>query len=113
MNNDVATSAMSRHPRIKKHLRAQSIGRHRGLALIFEMLEDRIVPSTITVSSTLDLHHYNVDVTPAQLAAGQDLGTGNSDASVTLLDGITAADNASGSTAIILQAGQTYTLWSR
>ena len=100
---------MLHHTRGRNDGRARLARRRPRRAPIFELLEDRVVP-TIHVGSTLDLHHYNLDVTPAQLAAGQDLVTGNPDASVTLLDAITAADNASGSTTIDLQADQTYTL---
>ena len=100
---------MLHHPRGRKDGRARLPRRRPRRAPIFELLEDRVVP-TIFVGSTADLHHYGLGVTPAQLADGQDLASGNSDASITLLDAITAADNSPGTTSIVLQSQQVYAL---
>ncbi len=95
---------MSHQSRGRKDGRARLLGRRRKRTLLFESLEDRVVP-TIYVGSTLDVHNYGLDVTPAQLESGR-----NGNSSVTLLDAITAADNVQGPTTIVLQSLTNYVL---
>ncbi len=68
-----------------------------------EFLEDRLVPSTISVNSTADNTNFN----PATVTVAQVTAAG---ATVSLRDAINAANNSGGSNTIALPAGSTYDL---
>src|SRR5262249_660276 len=66
------------------------------------LLEQRLAPATITVSSHADAPHYNSNATITDLTNHTDLVSGNTDPTITLRDAINAANNTGGSDTIVL-----------